>query len=124
MQLMNLMEGAPLLARLGWETAQRDPDEFIDVAKRHWPAVGTADEAVERLRPLIDAGVELFLFEHFLQLDSVGLELLATEVMPKKLRRRRGLLSARPQISARRPDLRSGLHGWQERQPRGLHCWR
>ena len=56
MQLMNLMEGAPLLARLGWETAQRDPDEFIDVAKRHWPAVGTADEAVERLRPLIDAG--------------------------------------------------------------------
>ena len=39
MQLMNLMEGAPLLARLGWETAQRDQDEFIDVAKRHWPAV-------------------------------------------------------------------------------------
>ena len=82
-QLMNLMKGAPFLAWLGSEIAQRGPDEFIDLAKRHWPAVGTPDEAVERLRPLIDAGVELFLFEHFLHLDTAGLELLATEVMPR-----------------------------------------
>ena len=85
MQLMNLLGGAPLLNRPGWEVAQRGPDEFIDFAKRHWPAVGTPEEAAERLRPLIDAGVELFLFEHFLHLDGEGLELLATEVMPKLL---------------------------------------
>ncbi len=58
------------------------PDEIIASARRHWPAVGTPHEAVERLRSFIDAGVELFLFQHWLHLDSAGLELLATEVMP------------------------------------------
>ncbi len=60
-----------------------EPDDLIAAAKQHFPAVGTPDEVVERLRPFIDAGVELFMFEHFLHLDTAGLELLATEVMPR-----------------------------------------
>lgn len=59
------------------------PDEIIASARQHWPAVGTPDEAVERLRPFVDAGVELFLFQHFLHLDSPALELLARDVMPR-----------------------------------------
>ncbi len=59
------------------------PDEIIASARQHTPAVGTPDEAVEGLRPFVDAGAELILFQHFLHLDTAGLELLATEVMPR-----------------------------------------
>lgn len=59
------------------------PDEIIEAAREHWPAVGTPDEAAQRLRPFVDAGAELILFQHWLHLDSAGLELLAGEVMPR-----------------------------------------
>lgn len=58
------------------------PDEIVAAARGHWPAVGTPDEIVERLRPYREAGVERFLFQHFLHLDSDGLELLAKGVAP------------------------------------------
>lgn len=66
---------------LGGDT--QDPDEIIAAAREQWPAVGTPDEAAARLRPFADAGVELFLFQHFLHLDTAGLELLAREVLPR-----------------------------------------
>lgn len=59
------------------------PDEIIASARGQWPAVGTPDEAVERLRPFVDAGVELFLFQHFVHDDTAALELLAGDVMPR-----------------------------------------
>ena len=79
-----LRERAVQLKEVLWSQGGGEtPDEIIAMAKQQWPAVGTPDEAVERLRPFVDAGVELFLFQHWLHLDSDGLELLATEVMPR-----------------------------------------
>ncbi|MGH7911039.1 MAG: LLM class flavin-dependent oxidoreductase [Candidatus Dormibacteraceae bacterium] len=66
---------------LPWLTGST-PDELVAAAKEHWPAVGTPDQIVARLRPFAEAGVELFCFQHFLHLDSDGLQLLAREVAP------------------------------------------
>lgn len=79
-----LRERAVQLKEILWgEGGGETPDEIIAMARQQWPAVGTPDEAAERLRPFVDAGAELFLFQHWLHLDSDGLELLATEVMPR-----------------------------------------
>ena len=58
-------------------------EDIIAAAQNHFPAVGTPEEIAKRLRPFVDAGVELFMFEHFLHLDTESLDLLATEVMPR-----------------------------------------
>lgn len=57
-------------------------DESVDALRERWP-VGTPDEVAERLRPMAEAGVELFLFQHFLLDDADHLELLASEVAPR-----------------------------------------
>jgi alkanesulfonate monooxygenase SsuD/methylene tetrahydromethanopterin reductase-like flavin-dependent oxidoreductase (luciferase family) len=44
---------------------------------------GTPEEIVEKLRPYVAAGVDLFMFQHYLLDDVEGLELVATEVMPR-----------------------------------------
>jgi alkanesulfonate monooxygenase SsuD/methylene tetrahydromethanopterin reductase-like flavin-dependent oxidoreductase (luciferase family) len=43
---------------------------------------GTPEEIVEKLRPYMAAGVDLFMFQHYLLDDMEGLELVATQVMP------------------------------------------
>jgi alkanesulfonate monooxygenase SsuD/methylene tetrahydromethanopterin reductase-like flavin-dependent oxidoreductase (luciferase family) len=45
--------------------------------------VGTPKEIVEKMRPYLAAGVDLFMLQHYLLDDVEGLELLATEVMPR-----------------------------------------
>jgi alkanesulfonate monooxygenase SsuD/methylene tetrahydromethanopterin reductase-like flavin-dependent oxidoreductase (luciferase family) len=44
---------------------------------------GTPEEIVEKLRPYVAAGVDLFMFQHYLLDDMEGLELVATQVMPR-----------------------------------------
>jgi alkanesulfonate monooxygenase SsuD/methylene tetrahydromethanopterin reductase-like flavin-dependent oxidoreductase (luciferase family) len=44
--------------------------------------VGTPEELVAQMRPLAEAGVSLFMLQHFLYDDSDALELVASEVMP------------------------------------------
>jgi alkanesulfonate monooxygenase SsuD/methylene tetrahydromethanopterin reductase-like flavin-dependent oxidoreductase (luciferase family) len=44
---------------------------------------GTPEEIVEKLRPYMAAGVDLFMFQHYLLDDMEGLELVATQVMPR-----------------------------------------
>jgi alkanesulfonate monooxygenase SsuD/methylene tetrahydromethanopterin reductase-like flavin-dependent oxidoreductase (luciferase family) len=44
---------------------------------------GTPGEIVEKLRPYVAAGVDLFMFQHYLLDDMEGLELVATQVMPR-----------------------------------------
>jgi alkanesulfonate monooxygenase SsuD/methylene tetrahydromethanopterin reductase-like flavin-dependent oxidoreductase (luciferase family) len=44
---------------------------------------GTPEEIVEKLRPYVAAGVDLFMFQHYLLDDIEGLELVATEVTPR-----------------------------------------
>lgn len=44
---------------------------------------GTPDEVAERMRPWIDAGVELFMVQHFLLDDADHLRVLAEEVAPR-----------------------------------------
>jgi alkanesulfonate monooxygenase SsuD/methylene tetrahydromethanopterin reductase-like flavin-dependent oxidoreductase (luciferase family) len=45
--------------------------------------VGTPAEMVEQMRPYVAAGVDLFMLQHYLLDDMEGLELLASEVMPR-----------------------------------------
>jgi alkanesulfonate monooxygenase SsuD/methylene tetrahydromethanopterin reductase-like flavin-dependent oxidoreductase (luciferase family) len=45
--------------------------------------VGTPPEIVAQMRPFVEAGVSLFMLQHFLYDDSGALELLAKEVMPE-----------------------------------------
>ena len=44
--------------------------------------VGTPEEIVDQIRPYAEAGVELFMLQHFLMDDRDALELLASEVVP------------------------------------------
>lgn len=44
--------------------------------------VGTPAEVVERTRPYVAAGVDLFMLQHYLLDDGDALELLASEVLP------------------------------------------
>jgi alkanesulfonate monooxygenase SsuD/methylene tetrahydromethanopterin reductase-like flavin-dependent oxidoreductase (luciferase family) len=64
--------------RIAGETA----DEILASARKRW-FVGTPDEVVAQMRPFAEAGVELFLVQHFLLDDADLLELLATEVEPQ-----------------------------------------
>lgn len=77
-----LEERAAELGKILPGFADMKPDAIVEAAKERWPAVGTPEEVITRLRPYVGAGVELFLFQHFQHLDSDALELLAGEVAP------------------------------------------
>ena len=59
-----------------------DADAILDSARRRW-FVGTPDEVAAQMRPYAEAGVDLFLLQHFALDDAASLELLAGEVAPR-----------------------------------------
>lgn len=61
--------------------AGKEPGEVIESLRGRW-FIGTPAEVVEAMRGYIEAGVDLFMLQHFLMDDSDQLELLAAEVMP------------------------------------------
>jgi alkanesulfonate monooxygenase SsuD/methylene tetrahydromethanopterin reductase-like flavin-dependent oxidoreductase (luciferase family) len=58
-----------------------DPDAVLAAARERW-FVGTPEEIVAQMRPFAEAGVDLFMLQHFLLDDRDELELLAREVLP------------------------------------------
>jgi alkanesulfonate monooxygenase SsuD/methylene tetrahydromethanopterin reductase-like flavin-dependent oxidoreductase (luciferase family) len=58
------------------------PDELLESARRRW-FVGTPEEVAGQMRPFAEAGVDLFLIQHFALDDADALELLAGEVAPR-----------------------------------------
>jgi alkanesulfonate monooxygenase SsuD/methylene tetrahydromethanopterin reductase-like flavin-dependent oxidoreductase (luciferase family) len=72
---------AEVLPSLQGEPASAIVSHLRDQAGR-WFA-GTPGEIVEKLRPYVAAGVDLFMLQHYLLDDMEALELLATEVMPR-----------------------------------------
>jgi alkanesulfonate monooxygenase SsuD/methylene tetrahydromethanopterin reductase-like flavin-dependent oxidoreductase (luciferase family) len=58
-----------------------EPDQALEALSRNW-MVGTPDQVVAKMRTYIDAGLDLFMLQHFLMDDTDGLELLAKEVIP------------------------------------------
>jgi len=76
---LGLMVGlvAEVLVRL----QGKDPDAALeDVGRRGF--VGTPEEIVAKMRPFVDAGMDLFLLQHFLLDDTDALRLLSEEVVP------------------------------------------
>jgi alkanesulfonate monooxygenase SsuD/methylene tetrahydromethanopterin reductase-like flavin-dependent oxidoreductase (luciferase family) len=59
-----------------------DADQILASARQRW-FVGTPDEVASQMRPFAEAGVDLFLLQHFALDDPDSLELLATEVAPR-----------------------------------------
>ncbi|MDQ6772882.1 MAG: LLM class flavin-dependent oxidoreductase [Candidatus Dormibacteraeota bacterium] len=72
---------AERLSRILPSLAGLPPDEVLE-AYAEKALVGTPAEIVEQVRPLAAAGVQLFMFQHFLLDDSEALELMASEVAP------------------------------------------
>jgi alkanesulfonate monooxygenase SsuD/methylene tetrahydromethanopterin reductase-like flavin-dependent oxidoreductase (luciferase family) len=64
--------------RLAGESA----DAILASARQRW-FVGTPDEVAAQMRPFAEAGVDLFLLQHFALDDAGSLELLALEVAPR-----------------------------------------
>ncbi len=58
-----------------------EPEPAIAALRERW-FVGTPDEVIGQMRRYADAGVDLFMLQHFLLDDADALELLAREVMP------------------------------------------
>jgi alkanesulfonate monooxygenase SsuD/methylene tetrahydromethanopterin reductase-like flavin-dependent oxidoreductase (luciferase family) len=73
-RVVRLAEGLPRLRG-------REPDAAVAALRERW-FVGTPEQVVEQMRPFAEAGVELFMFQHFLMDDSDALELLAQTVAP------------------------------------------
>jgi alkanesulfonate monooxygenase SsuD/methylene tetrahydromethanopterin reductase-like flavin-dependent oxidoreductase (luciferase family) len=71
-----LRERAVRLAEVLPRYAHDDPDAILAAALGRF-VIGTPEEAVEQIRPYAEAGVDLFVFQHYLLDDSDGLELLA-----------------------------------------------
>jgi alkanesulfonate monooxygenase SsuD/methylene tetrahydromethanopterin reductase-like flavin-dependent oxidoreductase (luciferase family) len=59
----------------------QDPDVTLASLRERWFA-GTPEEVVDHMRRYAEAGVELFMLQHFLLDDAEALELLASEVAP------------------------------------------
>ena len=62
-----------------WRGAE--PEQALVALRQRW-FVGTPEQVVEQMRPYAEAGVDLFMLQHFLLDDVAGLELLAHEVIP------------------------------------------
>jgi alkanesulfonate monooxygenase SsuD/methylene tetrahydromethanopterin reductase-like flavin-dependent oxidoreductase (luciferase family) len=73
---------AEVLPSLQGESAAAAIVSWLREQTGRWFA-GTPDEIVEKMRPYAAAGVELFMLQHYLLDDIEGLELVATEVMPR-----------------------------------------
>ncbi len=58
------------------------PGDALRALRERGVLVGVPDEVVDRMRPLAEAGVDLFMLQHFLLDDVDHLELLASKVMP------------------------------------------
>ena len=61
--------------------AGEDPDAVLEAARERM-FVGTPNQVVAQMRPFAEAGVELFMLQHFALDDADVLELLAAEVAP------------------------------------------
>jgi alkanesulfonate monooxygenase SsuD/methylene tetrahydromethanopterin reductase-like flavin-dependent oxidoreductase (luciferase family) len=80
-----LEERAVALQEMLPDLREISPAEVVNTLRERrgrW-FVGTPDELVEVMRDYVAAGVELFMLQHYLLDDSEGLELVATEVMPR-----------------------------------------
>ncbi len=58
-----------------------EPEAAIEALRERW-FIGTPEEVQGQMGPYADAGVELFMLQHFLLDGAAGLELLAAEVVP------------------------------------------
>ncbi|HLH70438.1 MAG TPA: LLM class flavin-dependent oxidoreductase [Candidatus Dormibacteraeota bacterium] len=58
------------------------PGDVLRALRERGALVGTPQEVIELMRPLAEAGAELFMLQHFLLDDPDHLELLASEVLP------------------------------------------
>lgn len=58
-----------------------EPEGIIATLRERW-FVGTPEEVADQMRRYAEAGVELFMLQHFLLDDRDALELLAAEVVP------------------------------------------
>ncbi len=76
-----LRERAGRLAEVLVRLQGKDPDAALeDLGKRGF--VGTPEEIVAKMRPFVDAGMDLFMLQHFLLDDRDALRLLSEEVVP------------------------------------------
>jgi alkanesulfonate monooxygenase len=69
------------IAKVNSRLTGDDPDTLLASARQRW-FVGTPNEIVAQMRPFAEAGVELFMLQHFALDDRDALELLAAEVAP------------------------------------------
>jgi len=76
-----LRSRAELMAEVVPRLQVGDPDAVLAAARERW-FVGTPEEVVAQMRPFAEAGVDLFMLQHFLLDDRGVLELLAREVAP------------------------------------------
>lgn len=58
-----------------------DPEQALAALRERW-FIGTPEQVVDQMRPYAEAGVDLFMLQHFLLDDSAALELLAEAVAP------------------------------------------
>lgn len=58
-----------------------EPDQILAALGERW-FVGTPEQVVDQMRPYAEAGVDLFMLQHFLLDDAASLELLAQDVIP------------------------------------------
>jgi alkanesulfonate monooxygenase SsuD/methylene tetrahydromethanopterin reductase-like flavin-dependent oxidoreductase (luciferase family) len=70
------------IARFNPRLVGDDPDALIASIRERW-FVGTPDEVVAQMRPYAEAGVDLFVLQHFALDDRDALEVLASEVAPR-----------------------------------------
>jgi alkanesulfonate monooxygenase SsuD/methylene tetrahydromethanopterin reductase-like flavin-dependent oxidoreductase (luciferase family) len=77
-----LRERAARIAQVIPGMAGDSPDDVVERLRQRF-FVGTPPEIVAQMRPFVEAGVSLFMLQHFLFDDPDGLEVLASEVMPE-----------------------------------------
>jgi len=58
-----------------------EAEQALMALRERW-FVGTPEQVVDQMRPYAEAGVDLFMLQHFLVDDSAAWELLAKQVMP------------------------------------------
>jgi alkanesulfonate monooxygenase SsuD/methylene tetrahydromethanopterin reductase-like flavin-dependent oxidoreductase (luciferase family) len=75
-----LRERARGIAEIVPRFGDMSPDDIIAALRQRW-FVGTPEEIVERMQQFTEAGVDLFMLQHFLLDDGDALELLAETVM-------------------------------------------
>jgi alkanesulfonate monooxygenase SsuD/methylene tetrahydromethanopterin reductase-like flavin-dependent oxidoreductase (luciferase family) len=61
--------------------AAAPPEDVLVSLRERW-FVGTPEQIVDQMRPYAEAGVDLFMLQHFALDDADALELLAKEVLP------------------------------------------